>query len=281
MDARGLIEELLGEPVAAMTPLRGGCVAEVYRVRTAGGRDLAVKVETGHEPGLDLEAGMLAALAPHAPVPRVIASGPRALAMEYIGNDGVRGADGERRLAEIVAGLHAVRGESYGFPTDTRIGPIRLRHGRHDGWTRFYVDARLRPVCRLADACGALPAGFMARLDEFDRRADDLLGGAAGPVLIHGDLWAGNVLWRGGRPAALIDPSAQWADPEFELAFIDLMGGVSEAFWDRYGQLHAIRRGFRRRRIHAYQVFPLAVHAALFGGGYGARAMGALELALS
>jgi fructosamine-3-kinase len=78
---------------------------------------------------------------------------------------------------------------------------------------------------------------------------------------------------------ALIDPSAQWADPEFELAFIALMGGVSGAFWDRYAERRAMRPGFHERRVFAYQAYPLAVHAALFGGGYGARAMDALERA--
>ncbi|MCC5824146.1 MAG: fructosamine kinase family protein [Phycisphaerales bacterium] len=281
MDARALIEDVLGEPIGSMSPLRGGCVAEVYRVRTRSGRDLAVKVERGADPGLDLEAGMLAALDGHAPVPQVVASSDRVLALDYIENGGGSTPAGERRLAEIVAGLHAVTSDAYGFDADTRIGPIRLVNGRDTDWARFSVERRLRPVCGLAVRRGALPRGFAARLDEFARRADAILGDPGAASLIHGDLWAGNVLWREGMPAALIDPSTQWADPEFELAFIDLMGGVSGAFWDRYEALRPARPGFHERRIHAYQVFPLAVHAALFGGGYGAQAMGALERALS
>jgi fructosamine-3-kinase len=281
VDARGLIEHALGEPVAAMTPLRGGCVAEVYRVTTASGRDLAVKVETGADPGLDLEAAMLEALARHAPAPAVVAADPRVLAMEFVANAGGSTREGEVRLAEIVAALHGVGGDSFGFASDTRIGPIRLRNGWHGDWARFYVERRLRPVCALADDRGALPGGFMGRLDDFAARAGTLLGDPATPGLIHGDLWAGNVLWKGGLPVALIDPSAQWADPEFELAFIDLMGGVSGAFWERYGQLRLIRPGFWERRVFAYQVYPLAVHAALFGGGYGGQALTAMERAMA
>lgn len=281
MDARTLIAETLGEPVEAMAPLRGGCVAEVYRVTTGDGRDLAVKVETGPEPGLDLEKTMLDALAPHAPIPGVVAWSDRVLAMDYVENAGGSTPRGERRLAEIVARLHGVTADDFGFDADSRIGPIRLRNGRDADWAGFYTRRRLRPVCELAERRGALPRGFMTRLDAFEDRAAAVLGDPGPASLVHGDLWAGNVLWRDGEPAALIDPSTQWADPEFELAFIDLMGGVSASFWERYAELRPGRPGFRERRIHAYQAYPLAVHAALFGGGYGAQAMGAIERALS
>lgn len=280
MAIRELIEDTIGERAESLSPLRGGCVAEVYRVRTASGRDLAVKVETSDEPELDLEASMLAALAGHAPIPRVVASSERVLAMEYVENAGGLTPAGERRLAEIVAALHGVGADAYGFDGDTRIGPIRLVNGRDDDWGRFYVERRLRPVCGLAESRAALPAGFMGLLDRFAADAGGVLGEAAAPGLVHGDLWAGNVLWHGGEPAALIDPSTVWADPEFELAFIGLMGGVSAAFWERYDALRPIRAGFWSHRVHAYQVFPLAVHAALFGGGYGRQAMDALERAV-
>ncbi len=281
MDARATIEEALGCAVSSMTALRGGCVAEVYRVRDARGRDLAVKVETGADPGLDLEAAMLAALAAHAPTPRVVVATARVLAMGFVEHAGGPTPAGERRLAEVVADLHAVAGPAYGFGGDTRIGPLRLTNGWHDDWARFYLERRLRPVADLAFRRGALPAGFMARLEDFAGRVGEVLGEPQGPALVHGDLWAGNVLWKGGMPAALIDPSTQYADPEFELAFIDLMGGVSAAFWDRYTERRGIRAGFWERRAPAYRVFPLVVHAALFGGGYGARAMDALDRALS
>lgn len=280
MDARALIEHALDAGVVGMSPLTGGCVAEVYRVTTDDGRTLAAKVERGEEPGLDLEGTMLAALAPHAPTPRVVACTPRVLAMAFVEHRGGPSPEGERMLAEIVGALHGVGADRYGFDTDTRIGPIRLSNGRDADWNRFFVEKRLRPVCVLAERRGALPPGFMGLLDRFAGRVDDAMGEPGAPGLIHGDLWSGNALWRDARPVALIDPSTLWADPEFELAFIDLMGGVSRAFWDRYGQLRPIRAGFWERRIHAYQVVPLAVHAALFGGGYGGQAMGALDRAI-
>src|SRR3546814_4637170 len=85
---------------------------------------------------------------------------------------------------------------------------------------------------------------------------------------LHGDMWGGNVLARGGRIAAFVDPAIYHADPEIELAFSTLFGTYGEAFFRRYEALRPLRPGFFETRRDIYNLYPLLVHARLFGGSY-------------
>ena len=83
------------------------------------------------------------------------------------------------------------------------------------------------------------------------------------PSLVHGDLWAGNVVE--GR--WLIDPAVSYSDREVELAFMGLFGGIPEAMWRAYAEAWPLSPGWERRRW-ALQMHHLLVHVRLFGAGY-------------
>ena len=75
----------------------------------------------------------------------------------------------------------------------------------------------------------------------------------------------------GGR-VWLIDPAAYGGHRELDLAMLALFGlphlpRVLEA----YQEARPLADGWEER-IPLHQLFPLLVHAALFGGGYGTRA---------
>jgi fructosamine-3-kinase len=74
-----------------------------------------------------------------------------------------------------------------------------------------------------------------------------------------------------------LDPSIYYAHPEIELAFITLFGTFGDAFFDRYQQLRPIRPGFFESRRDIYNIYPLLVHARLFGGGYAQQISAALR----
>jgi fructosamine-3-kinase len=51
---------------------------------------------------------------------------------------------------------------------------------------------------------------------------------------------------------------------------LELFGGVPDALIAAYGEVHPLADGWRDR-IALYQLYPLAAHACLFGGGYGSQ----------
>jgi fructosamine-3-kinase len=279
---RERIGELLGVEVAGVAPLSGGCVAEVHRVELGDGRRVVVKVDRGPDAKLDIEGMMLDRLheTGRIPVPGVLHAEPGLLVMEHVEHDGRRSEAGEATFADRLASLHGVTWDRYGFEADTLIGSLDQPNPPEKSWARFFAEHRLSYMGRLAEGRGALPRGVMGRLERLAGEVEGVIEpGPERPALIHGDAWAGNVLWNGGELAALIDPAVYFADPEIELAFIDLMGSVGRVFWDAYGEAGTIRPGFWERRRTLYNLYPLLVHAALFGGGYGAsvsRSLGSL-----
>lgn len=270
--AADAVEQLLGVRPRAMTALHGGCIAEVWRAELPDGRRVAVKHDGGASPRLDVEGAMLAALRERTamPVPDVLACSARALVMAYVEHDGQKSPEGEHGAGAALARMHeGARAERFGFERGTLIGPLDQPNPWTDDWAAFWRDQRLIPMGEGALAAGGIDARTMGRLRELGGRLDGLLGDAGAPSLIHGDLWSGNWVWDGGRLAAVIDPAVCYAHAEAELAFIDWMGGMGPAFWEGYASARPINERFWSTRRRVYVLYPMLVHARLFGGGYG------------
>src|ERR1700752_4708754 len=87
---------------------------------------------------------------------------------------------------------------------------------------------------------------------------------------IRGDLWAGNVLWSGGR-GWLIDPAAHGGHRETDLAMLALFGAPHlERILPGDTGTVPLADGWRAR-VPLHQLHPLLVHACLFGGSYAAQ----------
>ena len=267
------LEALLGERVVSHTPLGGGCVADVRRVTLASGTRVVVKLDP--ERRARVEARMLGTLADTgvAPVPGVIACDDEILVLEHVEHGGGVSAEVERDAAERLAALHAHTTDDgrFGLGYDGLIGGLHQPNDWHASWPEFYADRRLRTMADDALTHGGLDRPLRDRVHRAADSIDTLLEGATNtPGLIHGDVWSGNVLTRSERVAAFIDPACHYADPEVELAFITMFSTFGDAFFERYHALRPIGAGFWERRRAVYVLYPLLVHARLFGGEYAA-----------
>ena len=65
-------------------------------------------------------------------------------------------------------------------------------------------------------------------------------------------------------PGGLLDPNLQFADVEFELAYLEVFDVPRKAFFAAYANHHALRPGYEQRRLF-YWLHTALVHVALFG----------------
>ena len=259
-----------------LAPLHGGCIAEVYRVEAPGGRFVA-KVGGGLG---RLEARMLTALAQveGLPVPRVIAAEPDLLILEWRpGRTGIRGAAGEH-AAGCLARLHATPGPAFGWECDTVIGPLPQANPRTETFASFFCTSRLVPMARRAQEVGGLDNRTRARVERLGEDLSQQFDEPPAPVLVHGDLWSGNVLCDGDVLTAVLDPAVHWGHGEVDLAMATLFGGFDRRFYDAYhAATGSLDRDWWDRRRHLWNLWPLLVHAALFGSSYGRDVARALD----
>ncbi len=264
--ARTRIEAAAGAAITSIAPLGGGQIASVSQIDLADGRRLVTKTGAG----CGLEAWMLRYLAARTklPVPQVHHAEDELLLMDFIAHDGRLDPLAETDLGDLVADLHGIEGQQFGFERDTLIGGLPQPNPPGTEWRCFFRDHRLLAMGRAALDAGRLPARPMARLETLCGKLDRWIGNEAKPALIHGDLWAGNILSRDGRIAGLIDPALYFADPEIELAFLTLFDSAGRRFFARYAQRRPLRPGFFEERRDLYNLYPLLVHTRLFGGSY-------------
>jgi fructosamine-3-kinase len=260
-----------GAAPLAFERLVGGCIAEVWRVTLDDGRRLVAKRSEGG--GLEPEAFMLRWLAAHSalPVPAVRHADDRLLLMDYVETSGRLDDAAQAHAAELLAALHDIGAERFGFERDTLIGPLEQPNPWTGSWVAFFRDQRLLDLGRRAFEAGRLPAATLRDLEAFCGRLERYLEEPAAPSLIHGDVWDGNILVRDGRVAAFIDPAIHFAHPEVELAFSTLFGTFGPAFFRRYRELRPLAPGFFETRRDIYNLYPLLVHSRLFGGHYPAQ----------
>lgn len=264
------IEAALGiRPVSAQA-LSGGCVSEVYKVKLADGDVIVAKVGEHSTAKLGLEGWMLRYLAEHSrlPVPTVLYGSDALLLMEFIEGESHCGGAAQRHAAELLADLHNIRAPRFGLESDTLIGGLHQPNPWTDSWLDFFRDQRLLYMAGEAVRQGRMPQKMLARIEKFAVRLDEWLEEPAHPSLIHGDVWTTNVLAANGRITGFIDPAIYYADPEIELAFTTLFGTFGDAFFQRYNEIRPLRPGFMEERRDIYNLYPLLVHARLFGGGY-------------
>ena len=268
------IEAALGARVVEARPLSVGFGLEGAEVVLADGRRLAVKATapgSARAGNLALEGFMLRELArlSELPVPLVHYAGDDLLAMDFIETDGSGITPSvERHAGELIAALHAVPRQRFGYQRDTLIGPLHQPNQASACWVPFFRDRRLLFMARAAHGEGALPAPLLARIERLAARLEDHLLEPAHPSLLHGDLWTGNVLVRGGRVAGLVDPAIYVGHPEIELAFATLFGTFGAAFFEAYAGRLTLKPGFHEERREIYNLYPRLVHVRLFGAGY-------------
>ncbi len=268
------VEQLLGAAVVATTPVAGGDVCASTRVRLSDGRTAFVKTRNrAPEDFFTTEARGLDWLRTPggAAVPDVLAVAADCLVLSWV-EPGRPSAEAAEAFGRSLAATHAAGAPSFGADGNGYIGTLPLNNTTAGDWVEFWATRRVLPYLRLAVDRGAISTDDRAAVEQVLSRLTDLAGPPEPPGRLHGDLWSGNVVWGVDGSAYLVDPAAHGGHRETDLALLALFGAPQlSRLLDAYDEAAPLQAGWQER-APLHQLHPLLVHAALFGGGYGARA---------
>lgn len=269
-----------GFRIRSVRAVGGGCISDNYRIDGDDQR-FFVKVATDADHQFRAEADGLAALARCASlvVPQVVTLGRAGrsafLLMTHLDLE----AEGdEARLGNAVAALHDIIFPSFGWPRDNYIGRTVQINTPDADWIHFYRERRLLPQLRMAAQRGA-PELLQGAGPLIDALPSLFQGYRPVASLLHGDLWAGNKGFVGGRPC-LFDPAVHAGDAETDLAMTELFGGFSSRFYAAYRAARRIDENYPIRRP-VYQLYHVLNHYNLFGGAYARQAANLMKAAVS
>lgn len=270
----GILETVMGGTVdvRGRRPVGGGCINEALRIDCARG-PLFLKWRRGGPADMfGLEAAGLGLLRGTGivQVPAVLgfgtAGGHHYLLMEYLESTGPAAdywEDMGRRLARMHREVQAPR---YGLEQDNYIGSLPQPNRPAGDWTAFFIEQRLEPLVRRAAGEGLLDPSGVRHFQALYGRLPGLLP-VQPPSLLHGDLWAGNVMTGPDGKAWLIDPAVYYGNREIELAFTRMFGGFAPEFYRAYQETWPLEPGFGER-VGLYNLYPGLVHLVLFGSAY-------------
>jgi fructosamine-3-kinase len=273
------VAAITGQPVRTVTPL-----GVIWRVELGDGRTVVAKrADSGQ--AMAEAAGLRWLRVPDGPpVPRVHGHDAHWLVTEYIPAGRTDGAAAER-LGRQLATLHAAGAAAFGAapprgPQQAWIGAAPMANVTGPQWPQWYAEHRVLRYLPTAVDRGAVDAAGARAVHRTCEHIEELAGPAEPPARLHGDLWSGNVHAGTDGRLWLLDPAAHGGHRETDLAMLALFGCPDlERLLAGYTDAIPLAPGWQQR-VPLHQLFPLLVHAVLFGGGYGSSAVAAARAAL-
>jgi protein-ribulosamine 3-kinase len=172
----------------------------------------------------------------------------------------------QQNMGTGLAMLHQKKQSWFGWEEDNYIGSLPQRNTKHDHWHSFYSECRIMPLAQQLFDAGAFLKQDITAATSFCNRLGQLFPPEP-PSLLHGDLWSGNYMITTDGYAALFDPAVYYGHREMDIGMTQLFGGFSIDFYHSYHETYPLEKNWQQR-LPLTQLYPLLVHAVLFGGHY-------------
>lgn len=250
----------------------GGDVNESYKLDADGGsyflkvhKNKDASYFEGEKAGLKLfeENGIYA--------PRAIASGEvDGYAYLLLTYHEERRAGKQEDLAKVIAKIHQIKSPDgkFGFDYPYIGAASTFDNSYKDSWKEIFLYQRMDKLAKMLEGFELWDEKDLARYEEVRFIIEkELDKHKSEPVLLHGDLWAGNFMFDEDERPLVFDPAPLYGDREFDIGVSTVFGGFGKAFYDEYKELLPMADGYQER-LNFYRLFLLMKYLLRFGPVY-------------
>jgi fructosamine-3-kinase len=165
-----------------------------------------------------------------------------------------------------LATMHKNQQPFFGWEEDNYIGSLKQHNKQYQVWSLFYAECRIMPSIRQLFNTNAFSKKDVTATEKLCGKFDELFPSEP-PALLHGDLWSGNFMVTSNGYAAIFDPAVYYGHREMDIGMTKLFGGFDQRFYNAYNEVYPFEKDWQRR-LQLTQLYPILVHAILFGGHY-------------
>lgn len=267
-----IIGEESGFDIDRYEPVHGGGINNAFCLYP-GNKKLFLKLNNSNSYPLMFrkEANGLNKLKNHSfiTIPEVISNGiaeeQQYLLLQWMERGNPRNDCMEKFGADL-AGMHQQQQSFFGFEEDNYIGSLQQQNTKHNSWPSFYTSCRILPLVKRLFDHGLFSKKEIDNAEFLCKKLKNLFPEES-PSLLHGDLWSENYMVGPNGYAVMYDPAVYYGHREMDIGMTKLFGGFSQQFYDAYNATYPLQQGWKNR-LPLTQLYPLLVHAFLFGGHY-------------
>lgn len=263
------IEAHLDDTIVSGQSVAGGDINQAQKLTLGSGRTAFLKWnETAPEGMFDTEAQgleMLQTADTNLFIPRVLALSDNYLLLEWV-DEGNGDENASFEFGIQLARLHQKSQPTFGLGHDNYIGKLRQSNTKHSNWPDFFALERIEPQIKLGIETNKLTRSILFKVEQLYKKLGALFPQEQ-PALLHGDLWSGNYMFTKLGRTSIYDPAVYYGHREMDIAMTRLFGGFSENFYEGYNSEFPLEDGIESR-VNLCNLYPVLVHANLFGGSY-------------
>ena len=152
--------------------------------------------------------------------PSIFSNDNKFIIISYFDNNELQPNETRKDLLHAITTLHSIKSDNYGFNFETQIGGLKQKNNMSDNWVNFYREYRLGYIFDLINTKNIMDKSINNKIEMLLKNLENYIPKRPNASLLHGDLWAGNILFNDCKFVGFIDPGSFYGHSELEIAYL-------------------------------------------------------------
>lgn len=191
------------------------------------------------------------------------------LVVQYLENDNKKPDKTNKDFLEAMVKIHSVSNDLYGFGFNTQIGAIEQLNNYDNSWSNFYATKRLNPIFELINSQNNMGSDINDKIYFIIKNIKNFIPDKPPALLLHGDMWDGNILFNNYKFVGLIDPGSFFGHNEMEIAYLRWFKPkfIDSDFLEKYNDYISLEKNYLEYEL-IYQIYYALCNVALWDVSY-------------